>query len=96
VKAAPSRGGPLLENFEVQEVRRHLRWSATEATAWHFRTALGLEVDMVLEAPGGRIVGLEVKAGAGLAQSDFNGLRELAAAAEKGFCRGAVLYSGCR
>ena len=86
--------GPLLESFVVQEVRRHLRWSATEATAWHFRTALGREVDMVLEAPGGRIVGLEVKAGAGLEQSHFNGLRELAAAAGEGFCRGVVLYSG--
>jgi uncharacterized protein len=92
--AASPQIGPLLESFVVQEVRRHLRWSATEATAWHFRTALGREVDMVLEAPGGRIVGLEVKAGAGLAQSDFNGLRELATAAGEGFCRGAVLYSG--
>ncbi|MBW8831295.1 MAG: DUF4143 domain-containing protein [Burkholderiales bacterium] len=54
--------GPLLETFAVQEVRRHLRWAETAATAWHFRTAAGQEVDLVLEAPSQRIVGVEVKA----------------------------------
>ena len=86
--------GPLLETFAVQEIRRHLRWAETRATAWHFRTAAGREVDLVLEAPGQRIVGIEVKASASITQSDFNGLRELAGAAGKGFARGAVLYTG--
>ena len=86
--------GPLLESFVVQEFRRHLSWAETMATAWHFRTAAGREVDLVLEAPGQRIVGVEVKATASLAQSDFNGLRELAGAAGKGFTRGVVLYTG--
>lgn len=86
--------GPLLETFVVQEVRRHLRWAATPATAWHFRTAAGREVDLVLEAPGRRIVGIEVKASASVSQSDFNGLRELATAAGRGFARGVVLYTG--
>lgn len=86
--------GPLLENFAVQEIRRHLRSAATAATAWHFRTAAGREVDLVLAAPGGRVVGTEVKASASLSQGDFNGLRELASAAGKGFARGIVLYTG--
>lgn len=86
--------GPLLESFAVQEIRRHLRWAETAATAWHFRTAAGREVDLVLEAPGQRIVGVEVKASATITQSDFNGLRELAGAAGKGFARGVVLYTG--
>ncbi len=58
--------GPLLETFAVQELRRHLRCAETAATAWHFRTAAGREVDLVLEAPGSRIVGIEVKASASL------------------------------
>ena len=86
--------GPLLENFAVQEIRRHLRSAATAPTAWHFRTAAGREVDLVLAAPGGRVVGIEVKASASLSQGDFNGLRELASAAGKGFARGIVLYTG--
>ena len=86
--------GPLLETFAVQELRRHLRWAQTAATAWHFRTAAGQEVDMVLEAPSQRIVGIEVKASASITQGDFNGLRELANAAGKTFARGVVLYTG--
>lgn len=86
--------GPVLETFVVQELRRHLRWAVTAASAWHFRTAAGREVDLVLEAAGQRIAGIEVKASANIDQGDFNGLRELAAAAGKNFVRGVVLYSG--
>lgn len=86
--------GLLLETFAVQELRRHLRWADTPATAWHFRTAAGQEVDLVLETPDQRIVGIEVKASASLTQGDFRGLRELANAAGDGFARGIVLYTG--
>ncbi len=86
--------GPLLEGFVVQELRRHLRSAETAATAWHFRTAAGLEVDLVLETPSQRVVGIEVKASAHLTQGDFRGLRELAMAAGEGFARGVVLYTG--
>ena len=86
--------GPLLETFVVQELRRHLRWADTAATAWHFRTAAGQEVDLVLETPDQRIVGIEVKASASITQGDFSGLRELADAAGEGFARGVVLYTG--
>ena len=48
----------------------------------------------MLEAPGSRVVGIEVKASASLTQSDFNGLRELASAAGRGFARGVVFYTG--
>lgn len=86
--------GPLLESFVIQEVRRHIRWAATAVTAWHFRTAAGREVDLVLEAPGGVIAGIEVKASASITQRDLIGLRELAGAAGRRFSRGIVLYTG--
>ncbi len=86
--------GPLLETFVVQEIRRHLRWAEVAATAWHFRTSAGREVDLVLETSDRRIVGVEVKASANLTQSDFNGLREIAHAAGQGFTKGIVLYTG--
>jgi predicted AAA+ superfamily ATPase len=84
----------LLETFAVQELRRHLRWADTAATAWHFRTAAGQEVDLVLESPNQRVVGIEVKASASITQGDFHGLRELANAVGEGFARGVVLYTG--
>jgi hypothetical protein len=53
-----------------------------------------IEVDLVLEDDRGRIVGVEVKATASPAASDFNGLRSLAEAAGKKFHRGVLLYLG--
>ena len=43
--------------------------------------AAGQEVDLVLETPNQRIVGIEIKASASLTQGDFDGLRELRGAA---------------
>jgi predicted AAA+ superfamily ATPase/predicted nucleotidyltransferase len=86
--------GPLLETFVVQEVRKLLAWSRQDATPYHFRTAAGLEVDLVLEARGLRIVGIEVKAASNIGQSDFRGLRALAETAGDKFAGGAVLYLG--
>jgi len=86
--------GPLLETFVVQEVRKLLGWSRHAATPYHFRTAIGQEVDLVLEAPGQRIAGIEVKASSNVSQGDFSGLRALAEAAGGKFAGGVVLYLG--
>jgi len=86
--------GPLLETFVVQEVRTQLGWSAQAARPYHFRTPSGREVDLVLEAPGQRVVGIEVKAAASVSPHDCAGLRALAEAAGKNFVRGVVLYLG--
>lgn len=47
----------------------------------------------MLEHPGGRCVGIEVKAGTARAD-DCRGLRAFAAAAGKRFLRGVVLHAG--
>src|SRR3990172_5613244 len=86
--------GPLLESFVVQEVRKLLGWSRQAATPYHFRTAIGQEVDLVLEAPGQRIAGIEVKASSNVSQGDFSGLRALAETAGDKFVGGVVLYLG--
>jgi len=86
--------GPLLETFVVQEVRKLLGWSRQAATPYHFRTAIGQEVDLVLEAPGQRIAGIEVKASSNVNQGDFSGLRALAETAGDKFAGGVVLYLG--
>ena len=86
--------GPLLETFTVQELRKQLSWSRHAASAYHFRTAAGQEVDLVLEGPGQRVVGVEIKASASVGPGDFRGLRALQEAAGDKFARGVVLYLG--
>jgi len=86
--------GPLLESFVVQEIRKQLTWSRQVAGAWHFRTATGSEVDLLLEAPDSRVVGIEVKAAGSVTQGDLKGLRVLSEALGERFVAGAVLYLG--
>jgi len=62
--------GPLLESFVVQELRKQFGWSMRPPMAYHFRTAAGREVDIVLEIPGGKVVGIEVKAAASVGRTD--------------------------
>lgn len=87
----PASISPLLENFVAMELRKQLDRSNTRATLHHFRTAAGREVDFVLETPDGRIVGIEVKAGATTGSDDFKGLRALREAAGRKFVQGIVL-----
>ncbi len=51
---------------------------------------------MVIEAPSGDVVGVEVKASASVEGKDFAGLRRLAAATGERFRQGLVLYEGDR
>jgi uncharacterized protein len=86
--------GPLLENFVVIELRKQAGWSKTRPRMLHFRTHAGEEVDVVLEAPSGEVVGIEVKAAASVTAADFKGLRAFAELAGSRFRRGIILYTG--
>lgn len=68
--------GPMLENFVLMELARQLTWSDERARLYHYRTKDRLEVDAVLETPDGRVVGIEVKAGATIRAEDVTGLRK--------------------
>ena len=46
----------------VNEVAKQLTWNQPEARLHHFRDHRGPEVDLILEAPDGRVVAIEVKA----------------------------------
>lgn len=96
LEADPLVVGPALETFVAMELRKQISWSRTQPTLLHFRTAKGHEVDFVLEARGGRVVGIEVKAAAMVNESDFRGLHKLAQAAGRRFHRGVLVYRGER
>jgi hypothetical protein len=59
-----------------------------------YRNHSGEEVDLVLEEPGRRVVGVEVKARGSLRPEDLRGLKSLAQALGPRFHRGVVLYLG--
>lgn len=94
VSEEPTTAGPLLENFVATELWKQLGWCATQAELLHFRSHAGHEVDLVLEADDGRIVGVEVKASSTLRSEDFRGLSALRELAGRRFHRGVVLYTG--
>lgn len=86
--------GPLLENFVLSELARQLGWAHERVTLHHYRTRDGIEVDAVLEAADGRVVGLDVKAGETVRTDDFRWLRHLQDRAGQRFHRGVVLHTG--
>lgn len=91
-----SRFGHVLESFVAAEITRQLGWFEDRCRLFHFRTHRGHEVDLVLEGPDGKIVGVEVKASSTVIARDLGGLRELAKVAGDRFVRGVVLYTGDR
>lgn len=92
----PQLLGPLLESFVALELRKQMTWSATQPVLHHFRTQAGQEVDLLLEDAAGRIVGIEIKAGATVQERDVRALRDLGEELGKRFVRGVILYTGER
>ena len=84
--------GPLLENFVVSEVLKLITWSDKRLRVSHFRSKNQDEVDLVIEDPQGRVVGIEVKASATVRSADLRGLRQLQAAAGDKFVQGLVVH----
>jgi predicted AAA+ superfamily ATPase len=76
------------------ELARQLTWSAERGRLFHYRTKDQSEVDAVVETPDGRLIGIEVKAGATVHTQDLSGLRNLASRAGERFVAGYVLYTG--
>ncbi len=86
--------GDLLENFVVMELTKQTGWNRSRPALFHFRAHGGEEVDVVLEHPSGKLVGVEVKATATASAGMFKGLKAFAEATGKRFHRGVVLYTG--
>ncbi len=89
-----SPAGGLLEGLVVGELRRQLGWSSQRASLFHYREQRGAEVDIVIEAPDGRVVGIEVKAAATVQRKDLAGLAILRDKLGHRFVGGYVLHTG--
>lgn len=69
-------------------------WSVQRINLHHYRDSRGTEVDIVLEAPDGRVVGIEVKAASTVQQRDLSGLKLLRDELGERFVAGYLLYTG--
>lgn len=90
----PALTGRLLETFAAMEVAKQATWSRTQPRLHHYRSHARHEVDIVLEEPGGAIVGIQVKSAASVTEGDLRGLHRLAGIAAERFARGVILYTG--
>ncbi|WP_018461851.1 ATP-binding protein [Thermus oshimai] len=86
--------GGVLEAFVAMEITKQAGYAPFPVGLFHYRSHTGEEVDLLLEGPGGRVVGLEVKARGSVRGEDFRGLKGLAQALGPRFHRGVVLYLG--
>jgi uncharacterized protein len=84
----------MIETFVLMELARQLTWSSERARLHHYRTKDKVEVDAVLETPDGRVIAIEVKAGATVRAEDLAGLRHLTARLGPRLVAGYVLYTG--
>lgn len=90
----PSLAGSVMENFVFMELLKQATWSKQKPEFYFWRTASGQEVDLLLEDQNGRLIGIEIKAGATLTAKDVRGLQTLSALAGKRWIRGIILYTG--
>jgi predicted AAA+ superfamily ATPase len=99
--AGVMRGGGLLgrvlDTFVAAQLRAELAVSTSRPRLHHLRTAQGRhEVDLLGELAGGRLVGIEVKAGASATARDARHLAWLREELGERFAAGVVLHTGPR
>ena len=89
--------GRLLDTFVVAQLRAELATSATKPRLYHVRQQQGrLEVDLLAELAGGRLVGIEVKADAAPTPDAARHLATLRDLYPETFVAGIVLHTGPR
>ena len=85
--------GALFETFVAVELERQASWMPSPISFRHYRDG-EREIDIMIEAPSGEVVGIEVKAGATVRPPDFSGLTQARERLGERFRCGVVLYSG--
>ena len=86
--------GPIVEGFVLAELLRQSAVASDPPFLHHYRDRDGLEIDLVVEMPDGRIAAIEVKAGAGVPSSAVRNLTSMRDRLGSRFTAGIVLHSG--
>jgi predicted AAA+ superfamily ATPase len=90
----PHLADSLLEGFVAGEIRRQMTWSYEMVELSHCRDQNAGEVDLTLETPDGRVVGIEVKATSTPGHRDAKGLIYLRDSLGSRFISGIILHTG--
>ncbi len=89
--------GRMIETFVVAQIRAELALATSRPRWYHLRDKGGRhEVDLVIEFGGGRVAGIEIKAGAAPTRADGRHLEWLRDELGERFVAGVVLHSGPR
>lgn len=87
--------GRVIDTFVMAQLRPEVAMATQRIRLSHARTKGGREeVDIVAELPGGRLLGIEIKASASPKAADAKHLRWLRAEHPQRFVAGVVLHSG--
>jgi predicted AAA+ superfamily ATPase len=90
----PNVLGQVFENFAVMEIVKQTTWCDQPLKLHHFRTHDQKDVDIVLESPSGKLIGIEIKLSAVVRKNDLKGLQMLQEMSGSDFHHGIVLYTG--
>ncbi|MDR1188812.1 MAG: DUF4143 domain-containing protein [Bifidobacteriaceae bacterium] len=92
---APDLRGRVVETWAVAQLMAELPVDQSRTKLFHLRDSNGRhEVDLLLERPGGRVVGVEVKASSSVTKTDVKHLMWLRDELGDSFVRGVVLHAG--
>ncbi|HTR89697.1 MAG TPA: ATP-binding protein [Solirubrobacteraceae bacterium] len=83
--------GRAYESFVAMELARLLPHTQISPTMRHWRSAHGDEVDVILEDRAGRVVAIEIKAGATVRRANLRGINSFRRLADERFVAGLVL-----
>ena len=91
---AEASRGPLHETFVVNELRHQASALASELRFSHYRDSRGREIDLIIERTDGRIIAVEVKAGATVRPADAKWLAWLRDLVGDRFEIGLIFHTG--
>ena len=88
--------GIALESYVGMELVKAAGVAGARGEVMHYRTTKGTEVDFVIEAADGRVVGVEVKGTRSVDAHDFRRFERLEESLGDQFVRGIIFYTGER
>ena len=92
--ASGELAGLFLESYVVTELTKQAVLIDEPLTLAHFRDRSGIEVDIIIERPDGRVIGIEVKSATTTNQADARGLRFLRDRLGDRLQAGLLLHTG--
>ncbi len=92
--ASGQLAGLFLESYVVTELMKQAILIDEPLTLAHFRDRSGIEVDIIIERPDGRVIAIEVKSATTTNQADARGLRFLSERLGDRLQAGLLLHTG--